>query len=93
MAPPAQLGPTRTFQVLFPPHKVLLATDFSARTGSVSEWRIAAACVDAHAEVVPRSRALPQYHLGDGGPPWSIDVASTQSMLHTIDGVRGRDIE
>jgi len=96
LAGTSQWRGTARHEVLWPNQKVLLS-----RTGFIyggnEEWtpakRALYALGDGSAHTRPASEAIGRgYRYGDGDHPGSIHPADMHFYLHTIDGVRGRDL-
>lgn len=95
-----QRRPTRLAEVSFPSLKLLILSSYpldlqlaphsQARPGLSSECQF----VDGSA-TRKLSEFVPGYHFGDGPYPGSVEVHQVEMYwgLHTIDGVRGRDVK
>lgn len=91
---PSQFGATRLSEVVYPDSKALLSEDPSRLPISESSLLVTSFC-DGAARPTPRVQWRSGYERGDGpqfmaegavyfsAPPWP---------LHTVDGVRGRDV-
>ncbi len=94
---PEQLRATRTSEVVFPSSKALLV-DFSEAghtmvlPGQSLDRPITMALADASVRRVPIERNLPPLPLGDGGIGLQSLFPFGAYAMHTVDGVRGRDI-
>lgn len=80
-------------QCLFPSAKSLLVDIYPLIATQDAASDAPFAFVDGHAQSTPRSRVLPGYDLGEGDyapePTHRFDV---WLGLHTLDGIRGRDV-
>lgn len=95
--PPSQLLATRVGDVQFPSHKVLIvdSTTASAESGPRANLRSIASLVDGSAGAWRRDQI--EQGIGSDGmdlPRWFDAHPATRrfDLLHTMDGVRGRDI-
>lgn len=99
-SPPAQLGPVRNDQVLFPSQKSMF--DAPTRNGLTAPGAITepgsarlvlASFVDGAAEALTMNRVNPGYPNGPGEyPPWAHGRYPWTVLAYTIDGVRGLDV-
>jgi prepilin-type N-terminal cleavage/methylation domain-containing protein len=97
-APPEQLRPVRNGEVLFPHAKGILVDGslFSpqALNGGRETNPFYAAFADGHARRHNASDLLPQMQTGDGPyPDHGADFPWITAATHTLNGVRGRDVE
>lgn len=98
---PMQLRPTRASDVVFPADKSLIVEtwpyirDAATEPGSASHGRLPVATADASATTIARIDIINGYDRGDGylfRDFGAVHFADNPPLLHTIDGVRGRDI-
>lgn len=97
-----QFRGTRSGEVSFPTVKMLVVETWapSGRGGATTGEALAkgpnsAAFCDASARSIPRSQRLSGYDKGDGDEfidDGAIHFADAPPLLHTYDGIRGRDI-
>ncbi len=91
---PSQFGATRLNEVVYPDSKALLSEDPSRLPTAESSLLVTSFC-DGAARPTPRAQWNNGYERGDG-PQFMADGAVHFSAspwpLHTVDGVRGRDV-
>ncbi len=91
----SQWTPTRMGDVTYPSHKAWVSSDFYPPPDSgPGETRVVLAFVDGHSGVFNAAKVNPQ-SLGAEGRDAYFEYTihyNTQGILHTVDGVRGRDI-
>lgn len=95
----AQLRPTRQADVKHPAKKVLLATnypliiDMSSPISKRPGFNLEVVCVDGSATQPHVTTIYDGYESGDGPAELAVHLVDTPPWtLHTIDGVRGRDL-
>jgi len=93
---PDQFAPTRVAQVLYPSAKVLVVESWPyARDEGKSSARLPAVLVDGSASPLRPGSWNNGYERGDGHAhiaEGAIHFADSPPLLHTIDGVHGRDL-
>jgi prepilin-type N-terminal cleavage/methylation domain-containing protein len=98
MPPPSQLRSVKASEVVFPALKGELVDGSSFDPGLLNGGRevnpFHAAFVDGHARRHRASDLLPQMQTGDGPyPEYGADFPWVYAATHTLNGVRGRDVE
>jgi len=92
----SQLVATRGAQVLFPSHKVILFVggQISSLEERMPTLLVPTSFVDGSASLVRGNELTPQYNPWPDGRDLrlTIHAISDEPFLHTIDGVRGRDV-
>jgi prepilin-type N-terminal cleavage/methylation domain-containing protein len=94
--PPRHFLPTRTADVLYPFKKALLVNNLHPDgTSYGSDGSVRASFTDGHAQVVARSqagRSVGPVHIGLGEFPTFAALPGGDTMIDTLDGVRGMDV-
>lgn len=93
---PSQWRATRMGEVEYPASKGLFITIWPIlREPRVPEarWLMGVACVDTSARAIRHDRLAPPYPFGEGAWDGSELGAPGRAVMHTRDGLRGRDIE
>lgn len=90
---PAQWRSTRFSEVRFPSGKGLVVVGpwYAPATGSTSNASYLFACVDGSGHIAATRDLMPYYGIGEGYWPGTFHWVG-MPVMHTIDGVEGRDL-
>ena len=89
---PRQWQPVRDSEVIYPSQKGILIDNYSYWLGGVFPRRTTVGFVDGSARYLSQQELHAGYYNGEGNWPGSLRDSPTP-VLHTYDGVRGRDID